>query len=148
MALVVIAAMAQGEQDFASKFMDLYGGQNSSLSCATVSPAMMEKMLNLKSIGKNANAKQVFSQLKSIRVVTSQSHSKADTYFAKAIRLAEDNSRRYKLYAEAADKSIYKRERGRWIVELVMVINANDSFSIIDLTGNMTKEFIKTLESM
>lgn len=43
---IAIAAQAQNEQDFASRFMSLYAHQ-STLQCTTVSPLMLERMMQL-----------------------------------------------------------------------------------------------------
>lgn len=44
--LLSLTAWAQNEQDFASRFMALYA-KGTTLTCTTVSPLMMERMLHL-----------------------------------------------------------------------------------------------------
>ena len=64
---IAIAAQAQNEQDFASRFMSLYAHQ-STLQCTTVSPLMLERMMQLPDVEENDHTRQVLSQLKSIQM--------------------------------------------------------------------------------
>lgn len=137
-------ATAQREQDFALRYMHLYG-EGTSLACKTVSPQMIARMMQL--TGDSATAfRQVLSQLKSIRVVQNGNPTETAALYDKAAELAKANSRRYSLYAQTEDRSIYLRKRGKLIVELVMLARTGEeSFSIVNLTGNMTGDFIREL---
>lgn len=142
-----LAATAQGEQDFALRYMRLYG-EGSPLSCKTVGPQMIGRMMRLTEEDETA-FRQVLSQLKSIRVVQSESPDEAEAFYLKAEELAKANSRRYQPYARTDDRSIYLRKRGKLIVELVMLAHdGSEGFSIVNLTGNMTGDFIRELMKM
>lgn len=144
--LVLIAgtAAAQREQDFALRYMHLYG-EGSSLDCKTVSPQMIARMMQLTEDSATA-FRQVLSQLKSIRVVHNGNPAEGVELYGKAEELAKANKRRYTLYACTEDRSIYLRKRGKLIVELVMLAQTGGgNFSIVNLTGNMTGDFIREL---
>lgn len=135
---------AQREQDFASRYMSLYA-QGTSLSCTTVSPLMMERLLRLPSVEENEQAKQVLQQLKSIRVVSHTEVSEAQHLYHLATKLAENNSARYKLRAEEDDKLLYSRRRGKLIVEIILMMKQHDHFTLVDLTGNMNESFMEQI---
>ena len=56
--LLALAAAAQREQDFAARFMALYGDRHC-LTCKTISPKMMERIMKLNAVGESAQAKAV-----------------------------------------------------------------------------------------
>lgn len=144
MVLATATATAQREQDFALRYMHLYG-ENSSLACKTVSPQMIARMMQLTEDSATA-FRQVLSQLKSIRVVQNENPAETVTLYDKAEELAKANKRRYTLYARTEDRSIYLRKRGKLIVELVLLTRVEtEKFSIVNLTGNMTGDFIREL---
>lgn len=144
LALAMLPAAAQREQDFALRYMHLYG-EGTSLTCKTVSPQMIARMMQL--TGDSATSvRQVLSQLKSIRVVQGEREAESAGFYDKAEELAKANSRRYSLYAQTDTRSIYLRKRGKLIVELVMLARTGDEgFSIVNLTGNMSSDFIREL---
>lgn len=144
LALAMLPAAAQREQDFALRYMHLYG-EGTSLTCKTVSPQMIARMMQL--TGDSATSvRQVLSQLKSIRVVQGESEAESTKFYDKAEELAKTNSRRYTLYAQTDTRSIYLRKRGKLIVELVMLARMEEEgFSIVNLTGNMSSDFIREL---
>lgn len=139
--LLPLLAMAQKEQDFSSRFMTLYGS-NYEISSTTVSPLMMERMMQLPKVEENEQMRQVLSQLKSIRLLASEKSSDAPHLFANAKELAKSNPSRYKLYAEETGKCLYTRRRGKTIVEVVLFMEQDASFSLINLTGNMDEQFL------
>lgn len=142
--LATATATAQREQDFALRYMHLYG-EGTSLACKTVSPQMITRMMQLTEDSETP-FRQVLSQLKSIRVVQNENPAETVTLYDKAEELAKANKRRYTLYARTEDRSIYLRKRGKLIVELVMLARVEaERFSIVNLTGNMTGEFIREL---
>lgn len=144
LALTMLPVAAQREQDFALRYMHLYG-EGTSLTCKTVSPQMIARMMQL--TGDSATSvRQVLSQLKSIRVVQGESEAESTKFYDKAEELAKANSRRYTLYAQTDTRSIYLRKRGKLIVELVMLARMEEEgFSIVNLTGNMSSDFIREL---
>lgn len=141
-------AFAQSErQDFASRFMTLYA-KDYHLDCTTVSPLMMEKMLKLPDVEDDATARQVLSQLKSIRMIMHSSEHDAPHLYANAQLLAQQNAQRYKPQAEETNKSLYLRKRGKVIVELVLFMQSGSDFILIDLTGNMTEAFLQQIQQL
>ena len=145
LACIGLTAAAQREQDFASRYMSLYG-EGTELQCATVSPLMMERILQLPESHEGGHVREVLSQLKSIRVVSSKTAGEGEALYDKAVELAKDNPRRYKPYAETDAQSIYLRKRGGVIVELVLLtFNDEGVFNIVNLTGNMSDAFLREL---
>lgn len=140
----VLSVMAQNEQDFASKYMSLYA-KGTSLQCTTVSPLMLEKMMNLPNVKSDSQMKEVLSQLKSIRMVDNTNTKETWLLYNKALRLAQNNSARYKRYAHRQSKRLFVRRKGGFIVEMVLFMKHNEHFKLINLTGNMTDEFLKQL---
>lgn len=140
--IAIASAWAQNEQDFASRYMALYA-EGTSLKCTTVSPLMMERMLQLPDVEGDDMAKKVLKQLKSIRVVRNFQISETQRLFKKASELAYRNPNRYKLYAEAGGtKKIYVRRHDGHIVEIVMFMHT-DLFRMLDVTGSMSEEFLE-----
>lgn len=142
--LTAIAVQAQRQQDFASRFMSLYG-EEAALSCHTVSPDMMGRIVPLTHDSLPA-LRQVLSQIKSIRVVLPTAETADTELVDKARQLALDNARRYKLYAETDGRSIYLRKRGKFVVEVVMIAgNQPSGLAVVSITGNMTEDFFSEL---
>lgn len=141
-AILPLCAMAQKEQDFSSRFMALYG-DDYEITCTTVSPLMMERMMKLPKVEENEQMQQVLRQLKSIRLLASTNESDAHHLFANASELAKNNPGRYKPYAEKNGKCLYTRRRGKTIVEVVLFMEQNARFTLINLTGNMDEQFLE-----
>lgn len=139
--LTVFNAKAQLEEDFALRFMNLYAEKHT-LECITVSPLMMQRMLRLPSVEEDGQTKKVLSQLKSIRMVVSKTAAEASECYNKAAELAKQNPQRYKLYAHNGQRMLYMRRHGGQLVEIVLFMH-NQQFSLINLTGNMTEEFLE-----
>lgn len=142
--LLGLTAMAQKEQDFASRFMALHSTETS-LECTTVSPMMMQRMLQLPDVEDDASLREVLTQLKSIRMVTCDEAAPAEKCFNDALQLARKNPKRYKLHAEEEHKKLYVRRRGKLIVEMVLFMVFESHFSLINLTGNMNEKFLQQL---
>lgn len=141
---VAIAAQAQQEQDFASRFMSLYAHE-STLQCTTVSPLMLERMMQLPDVEDNNHMRQVLSQLKSIQMAHNAEQHDTDWLYNKAVHLVNRNDQRYKPYAQRQSKRLYVRRRGKFIVEMVLFMKHDHHFRLINLTGNMTDDFLKEL---
>lgn len=138
---------AQREQDFASRFMGLYA-EGTTLECTTVSPLMLERMMQLPDVEANDHTRQVLSQLKSIRMVHNTAEHETSLLYNKALKLAQRNSARYKPYAQRQSKRLYVRRRGKFIVEMVLFMKYDHHLQLINLTGNMTDDFLKQLFSL
>ena len=146
--MVSINILAQKEQDFATKFMEMNGESYEGLTCNTVSPYMMERIMKLDTLEDNNEIRRVLSHLKSIQIVEAKGDVIGDSLFNKATRLVEQNKRRYKLYANDDERLIYLRTRNKIIVEMVFIGKFDETFSIVNLTGNMDKSFLKELANM
>jgi hypothetical protein len=144
--LLTAVSQAQNEQDFAARYMQLYA-EGTSLVCTTVSPTMMEKLLQLPAEEEaDEEAKSVLAQLKSIRVVTDTAANETSLLFEKAELLVQENSDRYKPLFEQEDKNVYVRRRGDYIVELVYFAKEEEgALQIVNLTGYMDENFIARL---
>ena len=142
------AAFAQREQDFATKFMEINGEEFKELTCNTVSPYMMERIMKLDTLEDNQDMRKVLSQLKSIQIVKAVGNTVGDSLFNRATELAQHNQKRYKLYATDQERQIYLRTRNKIIVEMVFIAKLDNIFNIVNLTGNMNKSFLKELTDM
>ncbi len=145
--LSVLSVAAQNEQDFAQRYMSLYA-KGTTLECTTISPLMLERMMQLPDVEGSNATKQVLSQLKSIRIVSNTAERESAKLYDKALRLASRNSARYKPYTEKQGKRLYVRRRGKYIVEMVLFMEQNRTFRLINLTGNMTEDFLTQLLNM
>ncbi len=142
-ALLQVASYAQHSPDFAEKFMTLHQS-DTTLQCVTVSPKMMEQLVKLHDEDKPETIVQAISKLRSARIV----RGNADHY-----HLAEDlllkNSHRFKaeqtFRSEEQHGAFYTRQdKDGNTVELIMirVEPQYDRFVIINLTGDIDKEFL------
>lgn len=148
--MAVVPAAAQREQDFALRFMKQYAAHNDQVSCTTISPAMMEKMMKVATSENQAHVKNVLSHLKSIRVVSSKPGSETRELSRKALQLMTTNTRRYRpLTGETttSDGGLWVRSKGNTIVELVM-IDTTKGLQIVNLTGNMDRAFLQEIMKM
>lgn len=141
-------AFAQKEQDFATKFMNIYGNSYKHITCDIVSPSMMQRIMQLDTLNGNSEIRNVLSQLKSIQIVNALGSPAKDSLFVKAQELAKQNEKRYKLYTNDSVRHIYLRKRNNIIVEMVFIAKKNNRFSLINLTGNMNKDFLEELTKM
>ncbi len=139
------SALAQQERDFASQYMHLYNNENGSLTCNTVSPLMMQRILQLDEVENDEEAHRLISQIKSIQILTAKDPTAYAQHFEQAKELADSNSKRYQLYRANNLSAIYFRQKKKVIVEIVFISQQRHTFSIISLTGNMTQDFIKQL---
>ena len=81
---VALTVKANGEPDFASKYLMLYG-QTYDIDCKTISPQMMERILSGVAGSEDENTMRVLSQIKSIRILTTEPNAcQAKTLFEKA----------------------------------------------------------------
>lgn len=138
--------MAQREQDFVDRYHSLYG-EKYELSCRTISPQMMERILQLDDVENDPTASDLLSQIKSVRLITHQAEvEETQDLYDKAVTLAKKNARRYTLYSHNDTHSVYTRSHKKQLVEVVVISNKNDrSFTILSLTGNLSKDFLTKL---
>ena len=139
----LLPAAAQRGEDFASRYMALYGDR-AALACKTISPAMMERIMKLDTVRHDAGTRRVFAQLRSIRFVTAPDTALTRQLYAQAEDLARHNRRRYAAYAERDNLSIYVRRRGNVLLELVvLLVDEKRQFNILNFTGTMSEDFIR-----
>lgn len=140
---------AQRQQDFADRYHDLYG-EKYELSCKTVSPQMMERILQLDDVESDRSTTDLLSQIKSIRIIVHEGDAEEiDGLYDKAIKLATSNSRRYTLYSHKELHSVYTRSHRKQLVEVVVIANKySRSFCIISLTGNFSADFLTKLSKL
>lgn len=143
-ACLTTAVWAQKEQDFASHYMELYA-EGTSLSCTTVSPTMMERMLKLPDVEVDKQMRAILAQVKSIRIVSNSKHNESEKLYDKAVELAQHNSKRYKLHTDDGGKALYIRKRGKVVVEMVLLTMKAQSFYMVNLTGNMNDKFLQDI---
>ncbi len=142
-ALMQVATYAQHSLDFAEKFMTLHQA-DTTLKCVTVSPKMMEQLVKVHDEDKPENIVQAIAKLKSARIVKGN----ADYYYV-AEELLQKNSQRFKAEQTYRSKeqhgAFYTRQDKQGnTVELIMIRQEPqyDKFVIINLTGDIDKEFL------
>lgn len=142
MGLTATAATDKGEEDFASRFLTLHATAHE-LDCKTISPQMMERIMQLETGDTDDATRRVLAQIKSIRIVTGGgSPAEGLALFQKAGKLAALNRRRYTVDKRADDVDIYTRRHGKKLVELVVVrLKEEGMFYLLDITGNMSDDF-------
>ncbi len=141
--LMQVAAFAQHSPDFAEKFMTLHKA-DTTLRCVTVSPKMMEQLVKIHDEDKPEMIVQAIAKLKSARIVSGN----ADHYQL-AEELLQKNSQRFKAEqtyrSEEQHGAFYTRKDKQGnTVELIMIREEPqyDKFVIINLTGDIDKEFL------
>ena len=144
--IVGAAAMAQRAQDFASRFMKEHSN-DTTIQCVTVSPKMMEQLANSFDESRNATLRLAIGKLKSARIVTA-----AENYFDDAEELLRQNAARFtfeKGYTRGQQHGAFYERKNRKgnTVELIMLHADNrlGRLTIINLTGNLDKDFISSL---
>lgn len=149
---LALPAAAQREQDFALRFMQQYGAGHDEVSCTTISPVMMERMMSVASSENQAHVRNVLARLKSIRVVSAKPGAEAGELGRKALQLMAHNARRYRpLEGEQPADScggLWTRTKGETIVELVMINTRRGGLQIFNLTGNMDRAFLQEMMKM
>lgn len=143
----VFTAATAMAQDFVSRYM-LENKHDTLLHCISVSPKMMEEVLktDIKN-GDQEEMRHIMANLKSMQIVSSK--TKGNFYFNKAEEIIEKNVNRFEPFLSFNGSNencrIMIRKKEETIIELVMFIHKNDSFQVINFTGNMNNEFIDNL---
>lgn len=133
-------------QDFATRFMAAHK-EDANVSCITISPTMMNKILKVDAVEKNEKMADVISNLKSMQLLTST--MRPLHYYKEAMKIADQNADRFEPYTSSKSKNkeckIMVRKHKGFIVEMVMLTRTRYKFSVINFTGNMSDEFISEL---
>ena len=143
---VVTDAKGQQQQDFASRFFSLHQDRYS-LTCKTVSPAMMERVLQLPACEDNTERRQLLSEIRTLRIVTTPpGDSSGASLFNLAQDLAHRNNKRYTPIVERQDSAIYRRRSGKNTLEIVILsLKPNGTFVLTDFTGRLGDDFLQRL---
>lgn len=148
--LACMATAAQTSMDFASKFMDKCA-DDTAVQCITISPKMMEQLTKQPDASRNEHITQAMQKLKSARIVTASANG--DEYYAMAESLLKDNPQRFRhardYHNDHAHGTFYTRQTTSGdTVELVMLHTDtnNGRLVIVNLTGDIDKEFIESLQ--
>ena len=152
--LLIACSIHTWGQDFASKFMEQCSKENGEIQCQTVSPKMMEKLVDTMTAPNGDRDEEVpgylLSKLKSARIITATKQS--EKFFRKAEHLIEKNKNRFTPWVEnqpGQKNKIFVRKHDEVIRELV-VLNLNPdekTLTIVNLTGDMDDRFMKMLSS-
>lgn len=145
-ASLATTASAQQQQDFASRFFMLHQDQYN-LTCKTVSPSMMERVLQLPACDNDTERRQLLSEIRTLRIVSTPQHdSSGPALFALAQDLAHRNNKRYAPVLERQDNAIYRRRRGKNTLEIVILsLKPNGTFVLTDFTGRLSDDFLQRL---
>lgn len=146
--LTIGGYISANAQDFASRFMMDFS-KDTSIHCQTISPKMMERLVNIhqKKKENNATARQLIAKLKSARIIQGTDNPK---YFLHAEKMLKRNRQRFIPLSQSTahgNNQIFVRRKEDLIIELIM-LNKNiemGTFTIINLTGDMDDEFIRIL---
>ena len=141
--LLQVVAYAQHSPDFAEKFMSIYD-DDSTLTCVTVSPKMMEQLVKSYDDVKPENIVQAIAKLKSARIVTGAAEN-----YKLAEELLQKNSQRFKAEqtysSEEQHGAFYiRKDKNGNTVEFIMICEEpqSDKFVIVNLTGDIDEEFL------
>lgn len=155
-----MSAAAEVRQDFVGLLVNTLqesggstaAGEDKDYECVTVSPNMMGKVFEQ---AENSGSKQneqlrkVLPNIKSLRIFTASRH--ANRYSEAAEKLLSQYSTTYKPYrGPAQDKRkpcIWLRKNKARVIEIIMLTmsKGEETFQVLNFTGNMTKEFVTDL---
>ena len=158
--LLPFKAVAENTTDFVALLMnDLAEEQEASpkeeYGCITVSPAMMEKVLNMiqeKDAKENdEQIKRILPHVKSMRIFTATKH--IGKYYTEATTLLDKKAKSYKPFKADEKKSkkpcVWIRRNGNKVIEMVVMEKKEDeALHIINITGDMNKAFVDELLKM
>ena len=125
------------------------GSSQEDFRCITVGPNMMEKVLDMMS--KNADTankqiRKVLPHIKSLRIFTALQNR--GFYAETANGLLTKNKSRYKHYSSNNRSKIWLRKNRDAVIELIILSTGDDGFKILNLTGEMSAEFVSELLRM
>jgi len=157
--LMSFQANAQKNTDFVTLLLNqinepMENEANENFSCVTVSPVMMEKMLEMTQTDNSQNNEQIqcaLQHVKSMRIFSATKNM--ESYQNKTEQLLHKHSKRYKpLQADANNTRkpcVWVRKSGKKVIEMVVInIKEKEAFNVINITGNMDKTFVNELLKM
>lgn len=141
--VAALTVSAQRTQDFAMKFVSQHKA-DSTIECVTVSPKMMEQLVQQQVEGRSENIMQAIAKLKSMRIVSAKAE-----YYEMAEQLLKKNAKRFQpqkdYEGENARGAIYTRKNRKGdTVEIIMLHQDThkERLTIVDLTGDIDEEFL------
>lgn len=155
---MAVSLHAQTEEDFVGLLMsnlsESAGAESDEYQCTSVSPSMMEKMLQVMQTRSNENIetiKRLLPHIKSMRIFTACKH--IDQYQDQTLKLLAEKSKSYKSFSRDAKSvqspSVWLRRCGKKVVEMIVLSRkGNQNFNVINLTGDMDKAFVNDLLKM
>ncbi|MBP3774463.1 MAG: DUF4252 domain-containing protein [Bacteroidaceae bacterium] len=133
--------------------------QDKDYQCITVSPGMMEKMLEMMQSSneeyfKNEKIQKSLPNIKSLRIFIATQHP--EKYKQEVERLLDKKKRVYQPYKnDLNDKNepcVWLRRNKNKIIEIIAMQhqdnNEENSLKVVDFTGNLTHEFVSELLKM
>lgn len=133
-------------QDFVTRFLDKRE-PDTNLKYISVSPKMMQEVLKIEIEDDKDDVMDIISNLKSMQMLSATVHS--SEYFKEALNILNKNSERFSSFTSLDNDSdnyrIMIRKKNGTIVELVMLVNENNKFVVINFTGNMNDKFINRI---
>ncbi len=133
-------------QDFVSRFLEMHQ-PDSNLTCITISPKMMKKIVS-SDAGKNEELLDMIAELRSMQLLKAQVGG--ESYYTAAVELLDKNNKRFETFAvdthnDSANSRVAVCKKHEDIIELVMLTNVGEQFTVVNFTGNMDEEFISRL---
>ena len=146
--MILVPVMAQknkrnAEPDFAAYFMSAY--PNEEFEVTNIGPKMIADIIEDCNNKNEAEIKANLGRLKSVRMVVTDKNAKA--HFDNAVRLAEKNNKRYKLYRTGNNSRFYIHKRDGVVMEYFMVATDKKQFVIMDFTGRMTEQTVNWMSN-
>lgn len=152
-------AAANKAKDFVAQLVALLNTEEQAdteneYDCVTVSPTMMDKVVKMMQERDNKNEGQIQNALKHVKSMRIFSATKrAEHYYAETLKLLRKNAKRYQPFQTNAktgrDPNVWLRKDGNKVIEMV-VLNHNQeaNFQIINITGDMNRQFVDELLKM
>ena len=121
-------------------------------NCITVSPTMIDKVLDVADESEDKDTEQlkkILPHIKSLRIFETQQKIH---YYDNAIRnLLTKNKARYKSYRAyrgQKDSNVWLRKNNDNVIEIIILSNKEDKLKVVNFTGNMTTDFVTELMKM
>lgn len=153
--LVVTVVQAAKTEDFVAQLIaglpQTEQKETPDFECVTVSPQMMEKVVEMMQNNEIKDDEQLQNALKHVKSMRIFSAKRRGTYYYdETLKLLGKNAKNYKPFS--ADKKtekkpcVWLRKDGRRVIEMVVLNHSDDeNFQVINLTGDMSREFVDEL---
>lgn len=157
----VLSIGAQSKQDFVELLINTikedYAETNipdNEYKCITVSPNMIGKVLQMIQNSEKKDKEQINKLLpyvKSLRIFSATNH--INHYYEETQKLLDKYKTTYKPYRANSNEKmtpcIWLRKNRTKVIEIIMLSRQEDNFfQVVNLTGDMTKDFVTNLLKM